>query len=277
MEQTTGAFQTPDHLNIYTTQWLPDDSPNAVVILIHGISEHSGRYQHVAEALATAGYAVYALDHRGHGKSNGERVQINSNTQFMSDLKIFFDSIHLENNNQNIFLLGHSMGSVIALQFALKYQADLTGIIVTGTGIDVGSTVAPMLRNIANTLYRLMPHAPIAAPISVDILTSDPQMQQRWRDDTLIHRGWTPISTAKYIIDTGEAIQENASKLQLPILIMHGGDDKLTPVSGSHILHESVGSTDKTLKIWPEMQHEIMNEVDRQQVLAMIIDWLNQH
>jgi lysophospholipase len=277
MKKTTGAFQTPDNLNIYTIQWLPDGEPKAVVIIVHGIGEHSGRYQHVAEALVNAGYAVYSHDHRGHGKSDGKRVQVTSHLQFMNDLRQYFDLIRAEHDNKKIFILGHSMGSVISLQFTLQYQNDLAGLVVTGTATDVGATVSSMLRNAANLLYRVLPHAPVGAPLSVTHLTNDKAMQALADKDMLNNKGWTPISIAKYIIETGEMIQENVHKLVLPILIMHGETDSIAPISGSQIVYERVGSTDKTLKTWANMQHEIMNEIDRKQVIDTIIDWLDKH
>ncbi|MDQ7027546.1 MAG: lysophospholipase [Anaerolineae bacterium] len=277
MQQTTGAFQTPDKLNIFTIQWLPDDTPKAVVIIVHGLGEHIGRYQHVAEALVSAGYAVYGLDHRGHGRSNGKRVQVTSNTHFIDDLKQYFDTIRQEHDKDKIFILGHSMGSVISLQFALKYQNSLAGLIVTGTATDVGSTVGPMLQSAANVLHRILPHMPIGAPLPIAHLTNDKAIQEATDNDALNHKGWTPISIAKYIIDTGAMIQDNVQQLVLPILIMHGEDDRITPISGSRIVHERVGSADKTLKTWDNMQHEIMNEIDRDQVIGDIIDWLENH
>lgn len=275
MQQTTGAFQTSDKLNIYTIQWLPDDTPKAVVIIVHGLGEHIGRYQHVAEALVSAGYAIYGLDHRGHGKSDGKRVRVTSNTHFMDDLRQYFDIVRREHNREQIFILGHSMGSVISLQFTLQYQNDLAGLLITGTATDVGSTVSPILRNLTNILHPFLPHIPISAPAPVDHLTNDKAMQQLADSDPLNHKGWTPLSIAKYIIDTGEMIQENVKKLVLPILIMHGEDDRITPISGSHIVHERVGSADKTLKTWPNMQHEIMNEIDRVPVIETLLEWLD--
>jgi acylglycerol lipase len=277
MQQTTGAFQTADNLNIYTIQWLPDTKAKGVVIMVHGLSEHIGRYQHVAEALANAGYKVYGLDHRGHGKSDGKRVQVTSHTHFLNDLKSYFDTIRSENNEEKIFLLGHSMGSVIALQFALIHQNSLAGLVVTGTATDVASMVSPMLRNIANGLHKIVPHAPIGAPLKVETLINDAAMQQIWLADTLVHKGWTPVSIAKYIIDTGDVIQMNAKQLVLPILIMHGEEDKVASISGSRIMYERVSSADKTLKTWANMQHEILNEVDRQAVINTIIEWLDKH
>jgi acylglycerol lipase len=275
MQHTTGAFQTADNLNIYTVQWLTESKAKAVVIIVHGYSEHIERYQHVAEALVQAGYAVYGFDLRGHGKSAGGRAQVTAPTQFIDDLKRYFDTIRTAHHSDKIFLLGHSMGALISLQFALKYQNDIAGLVLTGSATDIGSTVSGLLRSIANGLHRIVPHAPIGAPLKVETISNDKDIQQRWLADTLIHKGWTPISAAKYIIDTGEMLQANAQQLVLPMLIMHGEDDQIAPLSGSRIIYERAASADKTLQTWAHMQHEILNEVERAAVLETIIKWLN--
>jgi acylglycerol lipase len=228
--------------------------------------------------LNAAGYICYSFDHHGHGQSEGKREQVNKSTQFIEDIKQYFDSIKAKHPDKKIFILGHSMGSVISLHFVYTYPNAIDALIVTGTATDVSSTVAKPLRTIADFLYRFVPHAPISPPMTdPSILTREKKFQQEWLDDPLVYRGWTLISIAKYIIDTGEMLQDNARKMTLPILIMHGEADELTPISGSRIMAKQIGSDDKTLKTWADMKHEIMNEIGREEVLATIVEWFNQH
>jgi lysophospholipase len=269
------SFTTADHTEIHTRRWHAAGTSKGVILLIHGIGEHIGRYVHVADTLAEAGYTVYGHDHRGHGKSGGQRVHATGFTQFIDDLKQHYDRIKRHHTNEPVFMLGHSMGSVVSLQFTLAYPDVLDALVVTGTAIDVASTVSPVTRFVGNLLYNVVPSAPISPPSPPDVLTSDPEMQKKWADDDLIFKGWTRISLGKYILDTGEMIQARAHEITLPLLIMHGGNDRLTPVSGSHILYERAGSEDKTLKIWDNMEHEIFNERERVQVIQRVIDWLN--
>lgn len=273
----TDSFSTPDGFTIHTKYWQAGEDSRGVVIIVHGIAEHSGRYVHVAEKLVDAGYHVYALDHRGHGESSGKRLHISSKINFISDLKQFHEHIQSQHPDAKIFMLGHSMGSVISLHFILTYPDAIDAIVVTGTASDVSSGVSAPLRMIGNIVDSIYPNAPISPPGGMDILTRDTEMVKRAENDPLMYKGWTRTRIAKYILDTGEMIQERASEITMPILIMHGEDDELTPISGSNIMYERVGSKDKTLKIWENMLHEIMNEVEREAVLDAIVDWLNKH
>lgn len=273
----TDSFKTNDGLKIHTIYWQPETESNRVVILVHGLSEHSGRYEHVAEHLTRAGYHVYALDHRGHGQSEGTRIHVEDDTRFITDLKQYHTQIREKHPNAKLFILGHSMGSVISLQFILTYPDAVDGIIVTGTATDVASGVSPLLRSVGNFAYRLSPTAPIQPPGGDSVLTRDTEMLKKAANDPLFYKGWTKASIAKFILDTGEMIQSRASEITMPTLIMHGEDDALTPISGSQTMYERVGSADKTLKTWENMLHEILNEVEREAVMETITDWLNQH
>lgn len=274
----TSSFKTPDGLTIHTVHQAAVGNPKAVVIVVHGISEHIGRYEHVIEFLSKAGYEVYGLDHRSHGRSEGlPRVHTDSHTRFIDDLKQFYDSIKAKHPSSKIFILGHSMGSLVSLQFVLAHPNALTGLVVTGTATDVSSAVSPILRNVGNFLHNFAPKLPIGAPLGAAALTNDPAMQAKWEADTITEKGPTRISMGKYILETGEMIQGRAKEINLPIMFMHGESDVVTPISGSRIMHERVASKDKTLHTYPNMQHEIMNEVDRNTVLQTIVDWLDKH
>jgi alpha-beta hydrolase superfamily lysophospholipase len=274
----TSSFKTPDGLNIHTVHQAAVGNPKALVIVVHGISEHIGRYEHVIDFLSKAGYEVYGLDHRSHGKSDGKiRIHTDTHTRFVEDLKQFYDSIKAKHPDKKIFLLGHSMGSLISLQFVLAYPKTLAGLVVTGTATDVGSSVSSVLRNLGNFINRFAPQTPLSPPLGVEGLTNDPDMQAKWRADTLTYKGATRISMGKFIIETGEKIQARAKEITLPIMFMHGESDILTPISGSHIMYERVGSSDKTIHTYPNMQHEIMNEVERNKVLQTIVDWFDKH
>lgn len=273
----TDSFMASDGTKIHSVYWRPTGISERVVIIVHGISEHSGRYEHVAKHLTEAGYHVYALDHRGHGLSEGDRIHVDDHTQFITDLKQYHTQIKDTHPNATFFMLGHSMGSVISLQFILTYPNAIDAIIVTGTATDVGSGVSPLLRSIGDFVHSIYPKAPIQPPGGDNVLTRDPEMLSQADNDPLFYKGWTKTSSAKYILDTGEMIQSRASEITMPILIMHGEDDALTPISGSYFMYEHVSSSDKTLKTWANMLHEILNEVEREAVLKTVTDWLAKH
>ena len=274
---TTDSFMASDGTKIHTVYWRPAGISERVVIIVHGISEHSGRYEHVAKHLTDAGYHVYALDHRGHGQSDGERIHVDNNTQFITDLKQYHAQIKENHPNATIFMLGHSMGSVISLQFILTYPNAVDAIIVTGTATDVGSDVSPVLRSTVNFLHGIYPKTPIQPPSGDSVLTRDPEMLAKADSDPLFYKGWTKASSAKYVVETGEMIQERANEITMPILIMHGEDDALTPISGSHFMYEHVSSSDKTLKLYEGLYHEVFNEPEKEQVFEDLQQWLLTH
>jgi acylglycerol lipase len=274
----SSSFKTPDGLSIHTVHQAAAGTPKAVVIMVHGISEHIGRYEHVADFLSKACYEVYGLDHRGHGKSEGQpRVHTDSHTRFIEDLKQFYESVRAKHPTSKIFILGHSMGSIISLQYVLAYPNDLAGLVVTGTATDVASAVSPLLRNVGNFLNIFVPSLPISAGTGPEVLTNDTEFHKKWADDSLFYKGATRISMGKFIIETGEMIQARAKEITLPVMFMHGESDVIAPISGSRIMHQRVGSSDKTIHTFPNMQHEIMNEIDRVTVLQKIVDWFDKH
>lgn len=273
----TDSFTTFDGINIHTKYWQPANESERVVIIIHGIGEHSGRYLQIAEALRDADHHVYSLDHRGHGQSSGKRLNMSSPTNFIDDLKQYYDRIKSSHPDAKIYILGHSMGSVISLQFILTNPELIEAVVITGTATDVASGVPPALQMIANFIYLFFPNAPISPPGSMDVLSRDPEIVKQAENDPLMNHGWTPIAIAKFVLDTGVMIQESANEISLPIIFMHGEADELTPISGSKIMYERVSSEDKTLKTWADMRHEIMNEIGREEVIEEIVDWFNKH
>jgi alpha-beta hydrolase superfamily lysophospholipase len=274
----TGSFTNADGLKIFTRYWPIQGDAKAVVIIVHGLGEHSGRYLHVADALNQAGYICYSLDHSGHGNSEGKRVQVANTRQFILDLKQYYDSIKAKYPNEKIFILGHSMGSVISLQFVYTYPDAIDALVVTGTATDVKSEQSSLLVTLLTAIHSFAPHLRLGQPLNDPAaLTRNPEFQQLWIEDTLVNKGRTPISILKYILDTGEMLQEIAEKITVPILIMHGEADEIAPISGSRIMYKRIGSKDKTVKTWPEMHHEIMNEIGYEAVLKIIIEWVNQH
>ncbi len=169
-----------NNVTIFTQHWLPDDPPRAVVIIAHGIGEHGGRYAHVAAYLIAHGYAVYAPDHRGHGQSGGDRVLVSNFDEFVTDLRTYFDQVRAAHPDLPIFLYGHSMGSLIALLFAFRYQDDLAGLITTGTALKplgVNTALIPLIK----TATALTPNMRIV-PLDANGVSRDPAVVQRYRD-----------------------------------------------------------------------------------------------
>ncbi len=278
MNHTTGSFQSMDGTKIYTESWLPDSTPNAVVIIVHGLGEHIGRYSHVAPKLVDAGYAVYGLDHHAHGKSGGDpRTYFDSFDQPINDLKKYLDSIKAAQPGKKVFLYGHSLGSLITLVFALKYQTDLAGLVLSGSTLAVESAQPALIVMAAGFLDKVAPKFAVTPPLPSTTLSRDEAVSRAYDTDPLVEHGNVRVRMGYQLLTNSRTVKTHLSELKLPVFIFHGADDKLTPPAGSQMLYDGLGSTDKTLKFYEGLRHETHNEPEQGMVIDNIIQWLNAH
>lgn len=275
---TTGSIQTADGLTLYTVSQLPANDPKAAIFLVHGYGEHIGRYQHVIDHLSRQGYAAYGLDHRGHGKSGGERVYFENLAQLADDYHLFFDHARQNHPGKKVFLLGHSLGSLVALKFALRYQNDLAGLILSGAAIKADEPVPGLLVSVGTFLAGVLPHlrlTPLAT--SFDVLSRDPQIVAAYKNDPLVDPKGVRARTGLAMIQGARELRGEVGALRLPLLLMHGAADQIAPPVGTGYIHEQAASSDKTVQVYPEMRHEIFNEIDRERVLDDLVSWLDAH
>ncbi len=207
------------------------------------------------------GYAVYALDHRGHGKSSGERVHVDHFDDYVDDLRTFYADVRSETGDLPIYLLGHSMGVSIAVSYAARYQDELTGLVLSGAGTG-----------------RRGPRPAGAKQVDLAATVSkDPAVVQAYRDDPLVFHGTPPASRRAAMIELSESMPGRIRAITLPVLIMAGSASPLGDEEGSQLAYEQVSSEDKTLKLYDGLMHEIFNEPDRDQVFADMLAWLVAH
>lgn len=276
MQHRIDSFTNHEGLKIHTESWLPDVEPTAVVILVHGHAEHIGRYTHVVDALVKQGWAVYGLDHKGHGQSEGVRALFkNIKQEPVKDLRQYFEQARAQHPHLPIAMIGHSMGSVISLMFTLEYQDDLAALVVTGTATTGEELLSRPLLAMAQVLGTLTPRIRVSR--GSEPLTTDPEVNQAFEDDPLVVHGAMRAGMGWAIIKAGREINERAHELTLPLLIGHGEEDGITPISGSYTIYERASSAHKRLLTYPGMRHEIMNEPIQEQVLADITGWLSEH
>lgn len=272
------SFQNTNHATRFYYEWLPDDSMiNAVVFIVHGYGEHSGRYRHVAEALTQVGFACYGIDHMGHGKSSGDRVYIPDMTLTVADLRQLFEAITPQYPDKPVLMFGHSMGSLIALQFTLNYQSDLQGLVLTGTAI-TGEDLQPRwLVSLALMASKFIPKVLLSPPLQANVLSTDPDAIIEWADDPYTWKKMWRIGTSAAMIQAGRELRQQIHQLTLPLLIMHGGADELTPTSGATFIQEHAHSDDITVKIYAGLRHELVNEICRIEIIDEITQWLLKH
>lgn len=276
MNRLYDSFKTSDDIQLHTVSWLTETTPKGVILLVHGMGEHSGRYHHVAQALNQAGYAVYALDHRGHGKSGGLRGYIGSIDKPVDDLEIYYEKIKRLHGDVPFFVYGHSMGALISLLFVQRRQDELTGWISQGTPLFVDSTVSGLVVKVASLLNRVAPKMRLL-PLDSSGLSNNPDVIATYKSDPLNINGAHRVSLLYGIIQGGQNARQEVNKIRLPLLVLHGREDRVCPVAGSQLLYDSASSKDKTLKIYDGLLHEIHNENEQKQVFSDIISWLDQH
>jgi len=273
MIKKDGYFHDVNGSNIFYKCWLPKDDIKAVLLVVHGLAEHSGRYMNIVNEFVPMGFAVYALDHIGHGKSDGIRGYVNRFSDYTNTLKIYLDKVLLWQTGKPIFLIGHSMGGLISAEFLVNYDTELAGVIFSAPSIQAPKKTSIWLVMAGKLLSKFLPKVKLIKLTSSSV-SSDQKVVNQYFDDELVYNGKTTARLAYEIFISMEMLVKNLYKINLPIIIFQGSQDKLVHPDGAQLLFESVQSSDKTLKIYNEMYHEVFNEPDHEKVLNDLRYWL---
>ena len=273
----TEATFTGNHgTRIVYDVWTPDSDPVAVVVLSHGFGEHARRYDHVVARLLDLGLAVYAPDHRGHGRSGGKRVELKQWSDYTDDLHRVFDIARTAHPGLPVYLLGHSMGGAIALDYALDHQADLAGLVLSAPAVDVTTGVPGVVVAVGKIVGRYLPGIPVET-LDADLVSRDPQVVDAYNADPLVHHGKVPAGVARGMIVNAESLPARLPSLSVPVLLLHGELDGLANVTGSRMIATTAGSADLTYHEYPGLFHEVFNEPEQDQVLGDVATWLRGH
>jgi lysophospholipase len=268
------SFKSADGFKLHSVKWLPKTEPKAVIVLVHGIAEHSGRYGHVAEAFVNADFAVYSYDHRAHGKSEGEpRTYFTSFDLAVADLAVYIEIVRQENPTKKIFVYGHSMGSLISNLYVLRNQDKIAGWISSGSPLTVDKSLPAPIVMILSAIGAIAPTLRLAK-IDPKDLTHDENIVNAYITDPLGDSKPTRLGMARGIISNSHVVIGQLPNLKMPILLLHGGSDKICPPSASPLIHEKAGSKDKTLKIYDGLYHEIHNETHYGRIMTDVIEWI---
>ena len=276
MRHKDGYFAGIDNAQMYHQSWLPEGTPKAGIVLVHGLAEHSGRYVNLINQLVSRDYAVYGLDNIGHGKSEGTRVYVKQFTDYTDALGSYVDQVREGNPDIPMFLYGHSIGALIAAVLMLDHETDLAGVVFSGPCVKVPANVSAITVFLAKALSRIAPKLGLSA-VDASGISRDPAQVQAYIDDPLVYNGKTTARLACEFLKAMQHVSTEVSRITLPALIVHGGADRVVDPDGAHMLHSALGSTDKTLTIYDGLFHEIHNEPEHPQVLADISAWLDAH
>lgn len=260
-------------ITIFATTWLPAvGQPRDHLVLVHGYAEHLGRYRAFAEYFTAAGYAVHALDHRGHGKSGGARAVIDSFAKADADIDRLVDRVRAEGGLAQVKLVGHSMGGSLALNYALNHPEKLSGLVLSGPAIGGGlpraqAWLLALIAQVAPSLGMIR--------LDADAVCRDPQIVADYKADPLVFHGKVPARTAREMMQAIATYPARVGAMRVPCLLMHGSADSLVRAADAQPVFDAIGSPDKTVRIFDGLYHEIFNEPERSEVLGLVRGWLD--
>jgi acylglycerol lipase len=273
--QVEGRLTGAGDVELFWQGWLPEGDPTGVLLLAHGLGEHSGRYVTVVDTLVPDGWAVYGVDHRGHGRSGGPRAHIVRYDDWLEDFDRFRREVVARHPGLPVFLLGHSMGGQLALAYALDHQDDLAGLVLSAPAL-ANTSLPPPLRRVFLAVARL---APTLRPrlLDLDRISKDPDVVTAYHADPYVHHGHATLGLARALFLQFAVLPERARELRLPLLLMHGSEDVLTDPAGSRLLASTCGSPDQTVRWYDGLWHEIFHEPERDRPLTDLREWLAAH
>jgi alpha-beta hydrolase superfamily lysophospholipase len=276
MKHQEGFFKGVRNANIYFQGWLPESQPKAVLLIVHGLAEHSGRYLNVVNHFVPLGYAAYGIDHLGHGKSDGTRVAVERFNDYTNTLKVYFDMICRWQPDRPIFLVGHSMGGLIGAVYLLDHQVELAGAVLSGALVKVPSNITPTALLLIKMLSALIPRTGLLR-LDANGVSRDPAVVKAYVSDPLVYSGKITARLSAEMLKAMQIVSSQASKITLPVMIVQGSADKLVDPAGSQMLYDAVSSADKEIRIYEGFYHEVFNEPEHDRVLRDVQIWVEGH
>ncbi|MDX9801366.1 MAG: alpha/beta hydrolase [Spirochaetia bacterium] len=270
-------FEIDRGAHLYFRKWLSSGElpgyPSANIIIVHGYAEHSGRYEYAGKYLSQKGFSVYAFDLPGHGKSVGSRALIPGIDDLVLKLKLFVEFVKTRDKGEKTFIIGHSMGGVVAALYASLYGNEIDGLITSGAAVMPLPELKGMIQKIAEAVSTLLPELRTLS-LDPDKLSRDAGVVEDYRSDPLNYNGKVKLKTAVELSRSRKMIEKAAGNITVPFFVMHGADDTLAEPEGSRLLFEKASSVDKTIRLFDGLRHEILNEPEKELVLEAIRDWL---
>ena len=248
----------------------PVKAPRAIVVIVHGLCEHSSRYEYVAGVLNDCGYTVYRYDLRGHGLSGGARGYLRDFRQYLDDTERLVELVHQENPGCAIFMLGHSMGGFIAAASGVMYPQRLAGQILSGPAV----IVLPIFEDYLDIDIEAEPKKPVANALA-DLISRDARVVEAYKKDPLVLKAFTQKLLGEVFLTGARWLMENVASYRYPCLILHGGDDRIVTPEAARFLYDNIDSADRQLRIYDGLYPEILNEPERDRVLSDIREWID--
>ena len=274
IENPAGSFiQAADGLQIFTRRW-EAAQPKAACVVIHGLGEHSGRYEALAHDLNRRSFSVWALDHRGHGRSQGRRGDCVSIGEYTADMDLLVDKVRETAPTLPRILLGHSLGGLLALRYAAEYPEKIKAVAISSPALRLALKLPRIKVAITEWLARVAPATPVPNGVNPRLLCHDPEVAERYRSDPLVHR----VITARCAILLREAMRESralADRLRIPCLILQAGSDAVCDPEAAGEFAEAVPNRLVEYHRYEGLYHEIFNEPERDRVIDDLCRWMD--
>ena len=273
MRHQEGHFTAHDGIDIFYQMWTPEEKPRAIFLIAHGIGEHGGRYGNYVDYFVPRGYALYAMDLRGCGRSGGRRGHVDRFDDFVNDVRQLHNLAREAQFSGKVFLLGHSFGSLVALTYGLRHPEGLSGVIISGTALRDALPYPDWVRAIIRRMGQAVPTLSVPSGLKIQYLSRDAAVVEAYRRDPLVHSVGT-LRWAAESIAIREWLYRHAAEWSLPLLMLHGGDDQICLKEGAQLFRERAGNARVAYRQYEGMYHEIHNEVGKELVFRDIEAWL---
>jgi acylglycerol lipase len=267
-------FEGGGGLKIFFRSWRGTNAPRAVLVAVHGFKSHSGYFQWPGEHFAASGLAVYALDHRGRGQSEGERFFVDHISEYVDDVATFVQLVKAREPGLPVFVIGHSAGGVISCVYTLEHQAEITGLICHSFAYRVPAP--DFVLAVVKGISHLWPHVPVLK-LPNEQFSRDPKVVEAMNNDALLAGEVQPAETVAAMVRADERLEQEFPQITLPVLIVHGTLDQVTKPEGSKLFHAAAGSQDKTLKLYEGHFHDLLGDTDKELVAADMLSWIDAH
>jgi len=276
MDHIEGDFKGVRDTKIYYQAWLPEAKVKAVLLIVHGLGEHCGRYMNVVNHFVPLGYAVYGYDHIGHGRSEGMREVVERFEDYTNTLTVFCEMVKSWQAGRPLFLVGHSMGGLITSCYLLDHQVDFRGAVISAPLVKASGNISQVTILMGKILSAIAPTLGLL-PVDARSVSRDPEVVNAYLSDPLVFHGKTPARLAAELLKAMQRVTSEANKIALPFLVVQGSADKLVDPVGAQILYDKAGSKDKTIRTYEGLYHEVFNEPERGPVLEDVETWLAAH
>jgi alpha-beta hydrolase superfamily lysophospholipase len=274
MTAKPSEFTTFDGSVLIVQKWIPNEI-KACVVIIHGLGEHSGRYEHIASQMMDNNCLVVAFDGRGHGKSDLPKptAYIKNYKDYLKDIHEVMLRVKAEYQELPFFMIGHSMGGGMLAAYLLTYNPEVTGVILASSLLKIGEEVSKGLIFMSGILSGFIPKLP-TIKVDVSKLSHDQEVVLQYQNDPLVYHSGVPARTGNELLKMMKFIELHVNKFSFPVLMIHGTRDMITPVNGTEQFFSKISSKDKACRLYPGLYHELFNETSKEEVLKDVMDWI---